>query len=193
MSKASRWGAIPATLRSFCVDKIPRNSMAMVWSNVIDTCIKHYIYTVYMHAHSVWIDDKLPGKQTTLGSSTVLLNHMLRSPAFSVEWKNGRACYMRLQPYWAMLVHVSIQTTGRFLVHPTQDLQRQQELLASGAASTARLASALVPWCPFLKLFWLDTKSWRLLQLPLLLLQQHLFHSQRPPWMQLRSTEKEVQ
>lgn len=112
-----------------------------------------------MHAHSVWIYDKHPGKQTTLGSSTVLLNHMLRSPAFSVEWKNGRACYMRLQPYWAMLVHASIQTKGSFLVHPTQDLQRQQELLASGAASTARLASALVPWCPFLKLFWLDTKS----------------------------------
>lgn len=41
----------------------------MAWSNVnIDTCIKHYIYTqyiVYMHAHSVWIYDKLPGKQTT--------------------------------------------------------------------------------------------------------------------------------
>lgn len=70
---------------------------------------------------------------------------MLRSPAFSVEWKNGRACYMRSQPYWAMLVHASILTKGRFLVHPTQDLQRQQELLASGAASTARLASALVP------------------------------------------------
>ena len=147
MSKASRWGAIPATLRSFFVDKIPRNSMAMAWSNVnIDTCIKHYIYIIilynyiytgYMHAHSVWIYDKHPGKQTTLGSSTVLLNHMLRSPAFSVEWKNGRACYMRLQPYWAMLVHASIQTKGSFLVHPTQDLQRQQELLASGAASTA--------------------------------------------------------